>query len=104
MGLPYAEIGVIPFYPVSGKEIEGTEGGTLAHYPRVLPLYRLLALLDKIVLFTEKLSDSSFDSLSDVQAARETCCETKRETVKEERFTPPVRMYMAMKRNVESHR
>ena len=57
--------------------------------------------LNRYISLYERSSDSSFDSLSDVQAARETCCETKREIVREETSTPPVRMYMAMKRNYE---
>jgi hypothetical protein len=33
---------------------------------------------------------------------KEICCKTKRETVGEEIFKPPVRMYLATKRNLES--
>ena len=47
---------------------KGTEGGTPAHSPLVLPLHRLLALLEQVLLSTKRPADSSFDSLSDVQA------------------------------------
>jgi hypothetical protein len=56
--------------------------------------------LNRYISLYEGLSDSSLDSLSDVQAARETCCETKWETVKEESFTPPFRMYLAMEKEI----
>jgi hypothetical protein len=59
--------------------------------------------LNRYFPFRKRSRDSSFDSLSDVQASREICCETKRETAREEIFMIPFRTYVAMKRNLESH-
>src|SRR3989442_11623628 len=87
--------GRYPFYPVSGKERGRYRRGDSRSLPAGYYLCIVFSpCLNRYFSLRKRSRDSSFDSLSDVQATREIWCETKRETVIEETFTSPVRMYM----------
>jgi hypothetical protein len=86
----YAEIVAIPFLSCFRNGDREAPKGGLSLTTRWYYLCIVSSpCLNSFFSLCEGSSDSSFDSLSDLQAARETCCETKRETVREEIFTSP---------------